>query len=539
MDKDCAYLAIKREFCLYALAGGEEGLGEDKCQESCDVCIVPTASPTDASPTSQSPTPTTSPTDASPTTQSPTTDAPVVVTATPTTSTSVTLPPATTPTYDCKADKSYQTRPIDLFELAKVGVIDQINPNAPPVVKIYNLDELIGESFVELDKDQLDDKNVVVEFYAGVDRDSPTDDCSEGTLIESSEVKYSFNLKLYGPNEYNNNFPSSGVDECFPRTTTGRVVGVNFEFENPFYTSPADQTIWTSSSDGTGNEGTVDLCIRVSYKEPDDESKTISFVDTKVFLDVNLDAGFDFQQSVQIYSDQVQDFQTEVEAGIDVLAFLCGEPDNGNSGKPYDNKYGAGQEYRICVEIEDDESDSIELTGFGKVTCSNDNQKRVIINRQGRPDPITRIFTGSEVAGSRSFKGKRVATDKAIAFSTTVTSGYFSENPTSKDFLKCNGDIEVAVKKLEGADEISYDRQLRRIEWDETNFDPQHHRRQQQQESSSSILEVNTENVEAPFAASIQLTKSGATATTAVSRVLYYGVTVLVSTAIAIGGFTY
>ena len=50
----------------------------------------------------------------------------------------------------------------------------------------------------------------------------------------------------------------------------------------------------------------------------------------------------------------------------------------------------------------------IELTGFGKVTCSNINQKRVIINPQDQPDPITTIFTGSAEAGSKSFRGKYV-----------------------------------------------------------------------------------------------------------------------------------
>ena len=104
---------------------------------------------------------------------------------------------------------------------------------APPPIQILGLDSLIGQSFFELHTDQLlvdedGNTNVIVEFYAGVDRDNPTMDCSiDGTLIASDKVQYTSDIISLGRFGYNDQFKPKNSNECFPRTKTG-VVGETF-----------------------------------------------------------------------------------------------------------------------------------------------------------------------------------------------------------------------------------------------------------------------------------------------------------------------
>ena len=128
---------------------------------------------------------------------------------------------------------SFLQRPIDPYEFKNVGIIDPTNPLAPPPIQILGLDSLIGQSFFELHTDQLlvdedGNTNVIVEFYAGVDRDNPTMDCSiDGTLIASDKVQYTSDIISLGRFGYNDQFKPKNSNECFPRTKTG-VVGETF-----------------------------------------------------------------------------------------------------------------------------------------------------------------------------------------------------------------------------------------------------------------------------------------------------------------------
>merc|ERR1719174_803788 len=90
---------------------------------------------------------------------------------------------------------------------------------------------------------------------------------------------------------------------------------------------------------------------------------------------------------------------------------------NSNDGKPYNENFGVGQAFRICVVIDDDDDGmadqketNFKLKQFGEVICKNTNtnnvnqqQQRVIINADGQSDLITNIFTGSDVEGSKSY----------------------------------------------------------------------------------------------------------------------------------------
>ena len=287
------------------------------------------------------------------------------------------------------------------------------------------------------------------------------------------------------------------------------------------------------------------------YKEPggtnvdNNDDVIISYFDRKIFLDVNLEAGFDFQQQVEIYSEQLQGYEAEIEFGIDVVTFLCGDPNNNNDGKPYNENFGVGQAFRICVEIDDDDDDgeddqketNFKLKQFGEVICKNTNtnnvnqqQQRVIINADGQSDLITNIFTGSDVEGSKSYNGNKIASANAIAFETTVTTSYLTRNPTDDETgsLICSGEVEVESRSKSVR---------RRVKWNGLGIRQQ---RRRQQEESIIVTRISEEeaDVAAQFATSIKLIvdSAAATATTGTgSRLHYYGVILIVSAALSLG----
>jgi len=327
----------------------------------------------------------------------------------------------------------YQTDSIDLFEIRKVG------KGSVPLAKIFGLESLTGQVYIEVEPDQLDGENkLFVEYYANVNQDS-TDDCkARGTLIDEDFVDVRMDTFAYP--SYNSAYEPQEQDECFPRTSNGQVAAVEFTFINPFYDGPAPMKIWDPTK-GT-KDGVINFCVRVGFKRDingSDELELISFIDTKISVDVDLTANFNsFEQNVEITSEQATDFETEVTASMDVNAFLCGDPEE-NDGFPFGESFGLGQTFRICVDVTEEYKDEYKLTGFENVICENDIETREMV-KDGNSDPLTKVET--VVAGSKNFGGSFTATESAIAIESVITSGFFNPNGDDSSF-SCRGEVEL------------------------------------------------------------------------------------------------
>ena len=84
------------------------------------------------------------------------------------------------------------------------------------------------------------------------------------------------------------------------------------------------------------NDGQLQFCACIAYYIGDVGAKElVSYIDSKLVLDVSIAADFEFTQEVDISSDQtVNTVNQDVSTVIDVDSFLYGDPEE-NGGTPY------------------------------------------------------------------------------------------------------------------------------------------------------------------------------------------------------------
>ena len=85
--------------------------------------------------------------------------------------------------------------------------------------------------------------------------------------------------------------------------------------------------IYDTSATSEGQDGRLQFCARIAYLIGDDDDKElISYIDTKVVLDVSFSAEIEFTQSIDIISSSDQTVNTvnqDVSTAIEVDSFLC------------------------------------------------------------------------------------------------------------------------------------------------------------------------------------------------------------------------
>ena len=203
-----------------------------------------------------------------------------------------------------------------------------------------------------------------------------------------------------------------------------------------------------------GQDGRLQFCARIAYligNDDNNDKELISYIDSKVVLDVTLSAEILFTQAISISSTDT-DEQTvttvtkDVSATIDVESFLCGDP-GVNDGKPYADEYSLGQSFRVCVDVTASDEDKFTLTNFGEVKCSTDSGSETIIisvvetvATAVSPLLTTLFDNGVETLGAASFDGQNTASGSAISFSTVLTNAYFTG---SDETLTCAGSVDV------------------------------------------------------------------------------------------------
>jgi len=262
---------------------------------------------------------------------------------------------------------------------------------------------------------------------------------------------YDVTLVSYNDGTYNDFFTQLDASQCFPRTTNGVVAQAEIIMtENPLdVDSFLASKIYDTDALGLeeGQDGRLQFCARIAYSIGDDDDKElISYIDTKVVLDVSIAADIKFTQAVDISSDQapVNTVNQDVSAVIDVDSFLCGNPEE-NDGTPYAEDYSLGQSFRVCVDVKAADEDKFRLTNFGEVKCSTASSESTIISFDGdiaTPSSVlTSIFDNDATVGARSFGSSPTeASERAISFSTVVTNAYLTGDD---DTLTCVGSVDV------------------------------------------------------------------------------------------------
>jgi len=250
------------------------------------------------------------------------------------------IPKISAETVECKPTEYQES--IDSYEIRKVGYGSV--PAAQMVV--FDNGELNGEVYFEVDPNHFDYNTIVdatttttttvggfgsrerererlttptpevfVELYAvnnldaDADTDADLDDnsnadsyCDTGTtLIDTDTVDSSIYTYQFDNDEYTSLlFDPQEQNECFPRTTNGIVMAVEFNFTDVFYTEPSSMTILhpmyyqgngTDTSSNIDDDGLLQFCVRVGFKQQrnnDDAFELISFLDTMIRVDVNL-----------------------------------------------------------------------------------------------------------------------------------------------------------------------------------------------------------------------------------------------------------
>ena len=212
------------------------------------------------------------------------------------------------------------------------------------------------------------------------------------------------------------------------------------------------QLIYDNSvNSGATNDGLLQFCARVAYSVGDE---LVSYIDSKLVLDVSIAADIEFTQEVDISSDQtVNTVNQDVATVIDVDSFLCGDPAGENDGTPYAEEYSLGQAFRVCVDVKAADQDKFGLTNFKEVKCSTDaGLERIIIGLDEdvatAASVLTSIFDNAATAGAKSVGAQNEASSSAISFSTVLTNTYFTGGDET---LTCVGSVEVETVTASGA----------------------------------------------------------------------------------------
>jgi hypothetical protein len=318
-----------------------------------------------------------------------------------------------------------------LYELLSVG---DNKIDGKPAGKVLSLDPFTFYAFFESNPKQLETKGLVsVELFAGV---ADGQDCDTGTMILSTSGTDSSIVTTSIPYDgYDAEFADTSSEITYPTTLNGRVGAAEVSLSD-FRLPKNDQQIYFP---GIGEkDGQIDVCVRMALKgdyKGDEAEENISFIDTFFIVDVDLTANFESFSgtSVQIYSNQATDLETDVTATVDVEAYLCDSDNKKDTDKV---KFTDGQDFRICVKPANDDIYKYYVEKYESITCSNDGETRQIV-ADGNADALTTI-DGSPAA------------DGSLGFTSVVTSGFLTpKNAVLADF-KCSGDVSLsAVDKEE------------------------------------------------------------------------------------------
>jgi len=377
--------------------------------------------------------------------------------------------PRTDGVYDCTTDPAvYQTEPIAPWELRRVGIIGA--STVPAVETVLTRATLNGTVYFEADPaTQASDEYFAVELYTipgaydassseEAEEATATSDCAaQGVRLATGLYTSVLTVTPLASDDYNTVYPADTSAECFPQTTTGAVYQFDFSITDPLFGLPGDQAIYNSTSSETEKTGVIKVCARLVYQD-EAANFMITYMDTRIKLDLDAILEFAPPDANLGMQEAAGEFSSTVDTLIDITGFLCGTPGE-NEGKPYTDVYGAGQSFRVCVDITTaEDAQTFQLDNFQDVICRKETANRFIIESGVATSVSTNLYDTAATVGATSYDGTRIASEKAISFSTAVTIAMLTTTALDADAVEsrsmiCQGKVAVSTMGIEGEED--------------------------------------------------------------------------------------
>jgi len=184
----------------------------------------------------------------------------------------------------------------------------------------------------------------------------------------------------------------------------------------------------------------------------------ITYMDTRIKLDLDAILEFAPPDANLGVQEAAGEFIGTVDTLIDITGFLCGTPGE-NDGKPYTDVYGAGQNFRVCVDITTaEDAATFQLDNFQDVICRKETANRFIIEAGVATSVSTKLYDTAATVGATSYDGTRMASANAISFSSAVTIAMLTttaldaEDVESRSMI-CQGKVAVSTMVSEGEED--------------------------------------------------------------------------------------
>ena len=220
---------------------------------------------------------------------------------------------------------------------------------------------------------------------------------------------------------------------------------------------PGDQAIYNSTSSETEKTGVIKVCARLVYQDMAADF-LITYMDTRIKLDLDAILEFAPPDANLGVQEAAGEFIGTVDTLIDITGFLCGTPGE-NDGKPYTDVYGAGQNFRVCVDITTaEDAATFQLDNFQDVICRKETANRFIIEAGVATSVSTKLYDTAATVGATSYDGTRMASANAISFSSAVTIAMLTttaldaEDVESRSMI-CQGKVAVSTMVSEGEED--------------------------------------------------------------------------------------
>jgi hypothetical protein len=329
--------------------------------------------------------------------------------------------------------------PIDPYEIRSVG---EPGVGGRPAGAVVGLRPFTGLAFFEADDRWLGGNGLIdVEVYARSPEPGP---CDDGVLLTSDDdftiTVDSFPYPQYTDMLDEEDFPGPYFFD-FPRSPNGKLMAAEFVISDFMAPKNNKKIYFPNSGD---KDGVIRICVKMSIKEdysaPDSdavERLEVSSVETAFELTVDLEGSFAkfTQEKVNIYDNELQQFEDEASYKVDIDVYLCSDGTGGSFGdtdfnEPVDPTFGPGQTFRFCVAPV---TVGYIVDSIKTVRCKNADQVRYLV-KKSQPDTITSIDAEPDADG-------------VLGVQSPVTSGYSSNGLTA---FRCNG--EVGLSKVEVGD---------------------------------------------------------------------------------------
>ena len=214
--------------------------------------------------------------------------------------------------------------------------------------------------------------------------------------------------------DYNTKYPAVTKNDCYPRTSNGAVVKVDFKI--------GDLAKVSTKGVGDYDDTTIKFCIRMGYTHTDNivekKKSWINYLDTKITGTLNTQGIFStFKQEIVVTQNKDIDFTTAITKQVEVNALLC---NNKGVEVKMGKTYQVGQYFHMCVHSLDT---AYFVDQFMNVKCGD----RELITNSVSDDKLTDVFHNP--------------TKKGIVMKSVLLASWMGDE--EKKVITCTGQVQL------------------------------------------------------------------------------------------------